>query len=193
MLCELRTTESNWSHVGATPRDTLCAGFFSGSNRAPQQGHHFCCGSHLQAVLPDADHSPAACAERPIRPPVPSPVVLDFQSPKFGSRYGNLEVFRAAMPEAAIRKNRDLELRKCEIRPSGDWPMSTPPANLKSGKDLHKGPLGGAISPASNSRHERRSLGSGHHVRHIKRGHYQRNRVLDCRSFQPPGHGRAGG
>src|SRR5438309_9949077 len=67
-------------------------------------------------MLPNAQHTPSGGRQRLVNQPVAGSVTSQFQTPKVavGSRYGAM--LRAAVPEAAIHKYRQTELRKNEIR-----------------------------------------------------------------------------
>ncbi len=70
-------------------------------------------------MLPDREDRITLAAEEAAVPSVPRPVSLNLVSPEFGVGLGPPVVDRAAMPEAAVNENEQVERWNEEVGPSG--------------------------------------------------------------------------
>jgi len=67
-------------------------------------------------MLPDADHRPAAFTQKAIHSSVAGLVAGDFVAPEFRVLLGPGAVLRATVPDAAVYKYRQLQLRENDGR-----------------------------------------------------------------------------
>ena len=75
-------------------------------------------------------------------------------------------MFRAAVPEATVHKNRDSAFCEHKIRTPKETYVASPPYYSVAAKKCNQSQLRGLIAPPANMGHDLRALGRGKNVSH---------------------------
>lgn len=96
-------------------------------------------------VLPHPNHPPAASAQRAVHAAIAGLVGRELLTPKRSVGLGLGRVLGAAVPEAAVDEDCDLELVKCEVGLSRQFCAAPPAGDAMRSKDLYQLQLGGLL------------------------------------------------
>lgn len=117
-------------------------------------------------MFPHSDDVPSLAPKRPVNHTISPPICLQLSLPEDSIAYGGVYVLGTCVPEAAVYKEGDSELRKDEIWRAEDLPVPTPSCDAKFAKHQDHCQFGLLISATANPRHDLRAFFFGEHVCH---------------------------
>jgi len=112
--------------------------------------------SVLYLVLPNPQNTPAGAAQTSRHEQVPLAVAFDFITPITAIPFWLAQVLRAAVPKAAIHKNRKPIIAKHKIRTTQRRQMSSPAFDAMPPENLNEAQFGGLVPSGSHRCHDLR-------------------------------------